>query len=37
VTDRGADRPEKSIRNPDDLSAEEVEARLGKPMMSPAA
>jgi hypothetical protein len=31
VTDRGRDRPDKSIRNPDDLSAEEVEARLGIP------
>jgi PKD domain len=32
VTDRGGDRPDKSIRNPDDLSAEEVEARLGIPI-----
>ena len=31
MTDQGRNRPERSIRNPDDLSAEEVEARLGIP------
>lgn len=35
MTDQGGDRLEKSIRNPDDLSAEEVEARLGIPATAP--
>lgn len=35
MTDHGGDRPEQGIRNPDDLSAEEVEARLGIPATAP--
>jgi PKD domain-containing protein len=38
VTDQARDRLEKRISNPDDLSAEEIEARLGVPASgSPAA
>jgi hypothetical protein len=35
VTDQRGDRPERSIDNPDDLSVDEVEARLGIPSTAP--
>jgi hypothetical protein len=37
VTEQGRDWPEKSIRNPDDLSAEEIAARLGLPTTASTA